>query len=63
MSFAFEQKVDLSAISHFDEIEQARLFNILQAYMARELLQDEIKNYYITWSSFRDRRGGRIETS
>jgi hypothetical protein len=36
-SLAFETKADLSLIEFFDEQDQARLFNILDAFMSKEL--------------------------
>ncbi len=47
LSLAFERKVDLSLIQYFDEVDQARLFNIQQAFMSRELSVEDLRNYYL----------------
>ena len=39
--------MDLSLISHFDEHDQARLFNILDAFMSKQLRVEEISAVYL----------------
>ena len=46
-SLVFETKVDLSLIEHFDEHDQARLFNILDAFMSKDLRVEEISSVYL----------------
>ena len=46
-SLAFETKFDLSLIQYFGEIDQARLFTILEAFMSKELEVFEIRNFYL----------------
>ena len=64
MSLAFERKVDLSLIQYFEEVDHARLFNILQAFMSRELGVEELRNYYLEffprperWEDYQDEEG------
>ena len=46
-SLVFETKCDLSLIEYFDEQDQARLFNILDAFMSKELRVKEVRSVYL----------------
>ena len=43
----FETKADLSLIQYFDEQDKARLFNILDDLMSKELRVEEISLVYL----------------
>ena len=46
-SLVFKTKYDLSQIQYFDEHDQARLFNILDAFMSKKLEVEEISSVYL----------------
>ena len=64
LSLAFERKADLSLIQYFEEVDQARLFNILEAFMSRELSVENLRDYYLEffprpkrWEDYQDQDG------